>query len=465
MTALDEIEPLVEEPWRVDPHDFAVHVSDGKWIAWPHLSYIASRIADAFFRGNGRLIINMPPGHGKSELLSHWLPTWVLENWPEQRVILTSHSAELASHWGRIVRNEFEWNERLTTRLMPDSKAADRWNTPQGGGMKTDGVGGGITGFRANLILVDDPHPTWEAINSEAHRKKVSEWFDGTLRDRAEPNATIVVLMHRWHEQDLCGHLLGKDAAEWEVIRLPALAEADDPLGRAEGEPLCPQRYDRQALNAMQKAVGSLVWHGKYGQSPRPPEGNYFKREWFKTVPRDRVPRLNRIARVWDLAATVQEGGNDPDWLVGTKMGRAENGDKYILHVHRSRTTPEGVEATIKQHAASDGRECMIRIEQEGAASGKIVAHHYTKMLDAYDVQFTTVAKSSKLVRAGPFNAACERGEVFLVDGPWITDWIEELAAFPNGSHDDQVDSGSGAYGAVTDSIELESAFFLASAG
>jgi hypothetical protein len=268
MTVLDEIEPLAEELWRIDPDDFAQHVSDGKWTAWPHLSYVARRIADAVVRGNGRLIINMPPGHGKSELISHWVPTWILENRPAQRVILTSHGAELAGHWGRIVRNEFEVNERLTTRLTPDSKAADRWNTPQGGGMKTDGVGGGITGFRANLVLVDDPHPTWEAAMSSTHRLRVREWFDGTLYDRCEPNATIVLLMHRWHDEDLTGYLIEKHSDPWEVISLPALAETGDLLGRESGEALCPQRYSADALRVTELAVGRLVYAAKYQQRP-----------------------------------------------------------------------------------------------------------------------------------------------------------------------------------------------------
>jgi hypothetical protein len=135
--------------------------------------------------------------------------------------------------------------------------------------MYATGVGGGITGFRANVILVDDPHPTWEDAQSATHRRRVTEWFDGTLYDRGEPGATIVVLMHRWHEGDLAGHLIEEHEDDWQVIRLPALAEDEgDPLGRKPGEPLCPERYDRSALLATAAAVGKQVWAAKYQQDP-----------------------------------------------------------------------------------------------------------------------------------------------------------------------------------------------------
>jgi hypothetical protein len=268
MTGTEAVALSLTQPWRFKPHTLAEYASVGKWKAWRHLRYISERIARAVVRGNGRLIINMPPGHGKSELLSHWTPTWFLNNWPSQRMIVASHGSALAASWGRIVRNEFEHNERLTTTLAEDSSAADRWNTPQGGGMVAIGVGGGVTGFRANLILIDDPHPTWEAAMSSTHRARVAEWFDGTLYDRCEPNATIVNLMHRWHDEDLTGYLIEQHSDPWEVISLPALSETGDVLGREPGEALCPQRYSADALRGTELAVGRLVFSAKFQQRP-----------------------------------------------------------------------------------------------------------------------------------------------------------------------------------------------------
>lgn len=257
--------------WRATPDTFGYVVSRASgsqpFESWPYIQYIGQRIARAVARGGGRLVINIPPGHGKSTLLSFWTPIWLLDNLPEQRVICSSHGAELAMYWGRLVRNEFDRNPVLTTRLREDSTAANRWNTRAGGGMVTTGVFGGITGFRGNLILIDDPYPTWEEAYSLNYRRKVIEWFDGTLYDRKEPGATIVLLMHRWHDEDLSGYLIQKHSDPWEVIRLPALAEKADPLGRAEGEALCPTRYSRDALLSDRNA-NPLVFEAKFQQNP-----------------------------------------------------------------------------------------------------------------------------------------------------------------------------------------------------
>jgi predicted phage terminase large subunit-like protein len=151
------------------------------------------------------------------------------------------------------------------------------------------------------------------------------------------------------------------------------------------------------------------------------------------------------------LAATVVTGSNDPDWLAGCKIGVDDaTGFYYVLHMRRERLSPDGVEKAIVQQAAIDGRDVAIRIEQEGAASGKIVAHYFTRLLDGYDARFTPIPKSSKFTRSGPFNAACERGDVFLVAGTWVEEFLDELAGFPTASHDDQVDSAVGAYSDLT---------------
>jgi hypothetical protein len=271
--ALPDLGPvgdLIErgELWRLEPHTFARHVSGGRWKPWPHLRYVGERVSDAVSRGGGRLIVNMPPGHGKSSFLSKWCSAWLLDNLPHWRIIVGSHGAELASDWGRTVRNEFEQNPLLTTRLREDSKAAHRWNTAHGGGMYATGVGGGITGFRANVVLIDDPHANWEEAKSVTHLRRTSEWFTGTMMDRLEPGGTVLILMHRWDEDDLTGYLVEQSDEQWEVIRLPALAEAGDPLGRQPGQALCPQRFDVPELNQLRIGVTEAVWQPKYQQNP-----------------------------------------------------------------------------------------------------------------------------------------------------------------------------------------------------
>lgn len=236
------------------------------------------------------------------------------------------------------------------------------------------------------------------------------------------------------------------------------IVEEDNPSrmfipARLEDNPGLDREEYGKSLDELDLVTRRQLKHGDWDVVP---EGNMFKREWFKTVPADRVPSFRRVVRQWDLAATTAEEGADPDWLVGCKIGQAHNGNYYVSHVHRDRVTPEGVEAAIRQFAASDGRNCMIRIEQEGAASGKIVKYNYERMLDGYDARFDAIPKSSKMVRANPFSAACERRQVYLVEGPWIQNWLDEVCAFGGDvAHDDQVDAASGAYHTLTTVINV----------
>jgi hypothetical protein len=253
---------------RTCPDRWAEWASEGRFRPYAYQRDIAQRIARAIQRGNGRLIVNVPSRHGKSELCSHWLPAWYLDSYPARGVILASYGAELAEHWGREVRNEFEQNPRLFTRLREDSTAANRWNTPKGGGMVAVGVGGPVVGFGGNLIVVDDPHKNEEEAGSPLYRDKVVNWFRSTLYSRIEPNGTVVVLMQRWHPDDLSGWLIEKHSDPWQVIRLPAVAEVGDPLGRQAGDPLCPERYDAAALDRIRAAVSPAAWAAMYQQRP-----------------------------------------------------------------------------------------------------------------------------------------------------------------------------------------------------
>ncbi len=220
----------------------------------------------------------------------------------------------------------------LGISLTNDSKAADRWNTPQGGGMVTAGVGGPITGRGGNLIIVDDPIKNSQEAYSETHRRKTVEWFNSTLYTRAEPGATIIVLMTRWHENDLAGHLLSEHEDKWTEIRLPAIAEESDPLGRKVGEPLCDDRFDANALAGIKNAVGSRVWTSLYQQHPVPDQGNLILRGWFRhwhMLPK----RFDEVIQVWDLTFGNTENS---DYVVGQVWGHL-GADKYLIDQIRAR--------------------------------------------------------------------------------------------------------------------------------
>lgn len=697
----------------------ANRLTEGQW-EWPdHLDLLSRKLVDCAAGRCKRLIITLPPQNGKSSLASHWFPVWFLNLFPDRRIVFVSYGAEYAESWGRRVRNSIDEHAgNLTVRVASDNGAAGEWETTEGGGMVSVGVGGSVTGRRADLLVFDDPIKNAEEANSETHRRKVWEFFQSAAYTRLTPNGAIIIIMcmvgdtpvlmadgtekalkdvrpgdavasynngrlssstvrnwanqgpdfvyeirmksgitvkanerhpflvvrntepewirlrnlrigdrilkatstgasgealcvpakgvaspqnagafacptttkqggkagidhpqltlsrdakpecgigtksiplsiknfsllktedarsavscrqqmfvptgaanyasitttnreelegcsattaisclgterlkerysralntyeidsdtiieivaagredvfdiqvddtenfianglishnTRWHEDDLVGMIDRMEVAggeHWERLNLPAIAEENDPMGRAPGAPLWPARWPMESLVKIKAAIGSYFWSALYGQRPAPPEGNYFKRAWFEIIDANRVPRDLDCVRSWDLAATAsgENGNDDPDWLVGCKMGVDPSGVYYIQHVRREQVSARGVEVSITQQASIDN-ECRIRIEQEGAASGKIVGSYFTRLLDGYDARFVPVPRSSKFTRSGPFNAACERGDVKLVAGAWVDVFLDELAAFPNGSHDDQVDAAVGAY-------------------
>lgn len=253
------------------PHTLAEHASRGQWTPYRYLQMIGNLIAQKVRSGGGRLIVNMPPRTGKSELLARWVPAWFLENWPERKVINGAHGTELARSHGRAVRNMFADNEYFTTQLREDSHAANRWNTNQGGGMVCAGVGTGLLGFGGHLLLLDDPYPGWAEAQSAVYRSRVLEWFNNTFLSRAEPGATIVLLQQRMHIDDLTGVLMKEQPDEWEQVSLAAIAEENDPLGRLPGEAICPERYSIDDLLQMRRRQigGDAGWNAMYQQRPQ----------------------------------------------------------------------------------------------------------------------------------------------------------------------------------------------------
>ncbi len=262
-------EELIALSWRFTPHTYAEVMSEGRWKPFGWLRYVGDRIADTIARGNGRIIINAHPRSGKSEFLSHWVPTWYVDNLPHQRVVIASYADSIAADWGRMVRNEFERNPRCRTRLRQDSTSATRWHTPEGGGMVTAGVGSALSGRGGNLLLIDDAHKDWSEANNPLFQERAFQWYQGTLRTRAEPGATIVILMQRWAESDLVGMLLAESGERWEQIVLPAIAGENDLMGRAPGDPLCPERFGLEELAATRLEVGGVIWETCYQQNPR----------------------------------------------------------------------------------------------------------------------------------------------------------------------------------------------------
>jgi hypothetical protein len=216
----------------------------------------------------------MPPRHGKSEMISHWFPSWCFERWPRKRIILSSYEAGFASEWGRKVRNTLLENEDLlTVRLARDSKQAKNWHTSFDGGMVTAGVGGPITGRGADILIGDDLFKNWKEAASPTVRETVWNWWKSTAYTRLEPGGSVVLVMTRWHDDDLCGRLIRemeeRDGEQWDVLNLPAIAEeVNDALGRAVGDALWPERYPISELARIQGNQTKEIWEALYQQHP-----------------------------------------------------------------------------------------------------------------------------------------------------------------------------------------------------
>ena len=308
------------------------------------------------------------------------------------------------------------------------------------------GLGGAITGEGADLLLIDDVVKNRKEADSKTVRDAIWDEWTATLLTRLHPGGRIILIMTRWHEDDLAGRIL-KEAEEtgekWEIINLPCEAEENDPLGREFGEPLWAERYDEEWLKKKKKAVGSRDWQALYQQNPKPSEEEQmFKREWFEIV--SDYPRDARAVRYWDLAATEAKPGKDPDYTAGGKVAE-KDGIYYIVDIRRTRATPKKVEDLVLQTAEIDGKRIVIHMEQEPGSSGVNTIDHYRrKVLNGYTF-YGDKKTSNKIERAAPVSASAEAGNVKIVRGSWNKDFLDEIEIFPRGKHDDTVDVVTGA--------------------
>lgn len=419
---------------------------------WPHLVHIRSQLDRVTCGEIDRLMVFLHPRIGKSEMTTIRYPVWRLERDPELKVIIGAYNTTLASKFSRKAKRIAE--NRLS--LAMDRQAADDWETTKGGGMRAVGVGAGVTGEGGDLIVIDDPVKSREEANSLTYRNKVWDWYTDDLYTRLEPGGAIVLIMTRWHEDDLAGRILMSDeAALWTVIRIPANAESQaerdeyhekiglpigqpDPLGRSPGQATCPERYDESRLKRIKTVLGNS-YYALYQQRPTAREGDMFKRVWFEIV--DNIPEKVKRVRYWDKAGT-QAGG---DFTAGVKIARSEDGIFYIEDVTKGQWSAGQRERIIKQTAEADGVGTEIHIEQEPGSGGKESAESTVRNLAGFKVRADRVT-GDKVTRAEPFAAQCEAGNVKILRGKWNYDYLEQLTAFPNGTHDDDVDASSGAF-------------------
>lgn len=428
--------------WRLD--DWASHALRPLGLTPAHhhrlLLHGLGRIAEGEI---DRLLVLMPPGSAKSTYASQVFPAWWFHRHPESRVIAASHTQELASHFGRAVRNlAAEHADSLGYAIRRDSHAAHRFETTGGGGYFAAGLGGGITGRRADLVLIDDPVKSHAEAESALARDAAWNWYRAELIPRLKPGGRIVMIMTRWHEDDIGGRVLAHDDG-WAVLRLPALAEAEDPLGRRPGAALWPAWEDEAALLRKRSSLGERVWAAQYQQRPTPPGGSLF--QVGRIAIEDAPPPGIAWVRAWDLAASAAGDGRDPDWTVGLRLGRDGQGRLWVDDVIRFRGGPHDVAERLRLTARMDGASVPIGLPQDPGQAGKAQIAWLAGQLAGFQVR-ASPESGAKHLRAQPVAAAIEAGRLVLRRAEWNAALIGELAEFPHGRKDDQVDALSRAH-------------------
>jgi predicted phage terminase large subunit-like protein len=401
--------------------------------------------------GDGdRLMICLPPGSAKSfyaKLFVAWLSAHGNTN-----IIGASHTGTYAEKISNEIQTLIRENAAaLGTRLTKET--AELWQTENGCEYKAAGVGGIITGFRADWAIIDDPVKSREQADSAIFRDRAWDWFNADLRSRAKPNLKIVLIMTRWHLDDLGGRLLESQGERWRLVSLPAQAIEDDPLGRLPGEwlwdgdPAYPYGAELRRQKTEYEQNGAMRdWFALFQQNPVAIEGSLFKVAKIDTL--DTTPAGRNVVRSWDLAATAQAGTRDPDWTAGVKLLRTSEGRFVVADVVRLRGGPDEVEQAIVNTAKQDGNAVRIGLPQDPGQAGKQQVLYLTRKLAGYRVE-SSPETGDKATRAGPVVSQVNVGNFAVVRGAWNRAFLDELAGFPSTAKDDQVDALSRAFSMV----------------
>lgn len=424
----------------------------------------------------------MPPQHGKSRLTTVEFATWLMGKAPGLKVVCASFAQDLSS------RNSKEAKERLQepfyhqifpdTKLHPSDKKGTAWrvvttqpagkvisefqakhqgNTPKAraaGGYKAVGIKSALTGHGADVLIVDDPFKDYQEAHSPGQREAVWNWFLSVAYTRLSPDAIIIIIMTRWHVDDLVGRLedpqraqeledAGVAGEKWHKLNVKAMAEdKDDPLGRKKGEAAFPRKYHTKRLKAIKAMLGSYLWGAMYQGVPVPKGGNYINTDNFIRRKESEMPDYLQWVRFWDLACTEDQKA---DFTAGI-MGALDNqGALWLRALRKGQWAWPVARSTICQIAEEE----KVVVGAEANAGFKAVAANLREEMPDNIVLREYVVPGNagdKLIRALPWIALVENRKVFLVEGEWILDFLVEAQAFPASPHDDQMDAVSGVY-------------------
>lgn len=400
-----------------------------------HLEAFSAAVAEG---RSPRLMLSMPPQHGKSFIASERWPVWHLGKHPEHRIGVASYAQDLSTAFSVRARDlAAEYGVATfpaTLEMKPGRKTMESWETTAGGGYKAVGVGSALTGHGVHILIVDDPHKDMQDAMSETARERVKEWYRSTAYTRLRPGGGILIIQTRWHEDDLSGWLLAEaqassSADQWQVIRYPAIAEVDEAHRKA-GEALHPERYTLDHYRPLMRFKST--WEALYQQRPTVAAGNLFRWEWARFY--DLAPaRFDEVVQSWDCAF---KDADDSDYVVGQVWGR-RGGEFYLLDQVRGHLgMPATVEAILAMRAKwTKARAILVEDKANGPAVMQALRGKVPGLI-------AVNPEGGKVARAHAVAPFFEAGNVYLPRAAsWLNDYMHELTSFPRLKHDDQVDA------------------------
>jgi predicted phage terminase large subunit-like protein len=466
--------------YRLTPATLMAKV-DPSYIGSKWVLYLSMKIANCIAKGSCGLLISAPPRHGKSRLATVATPLWVLENFPQHNIGVVTYGEDLSTDFSREIRDIVKQNQNLlNVRLRQDVTRVANFLTTAGGGLKAVGLRGTITGRGFNVLVIDDYIKEPKEAESAAYLESLWTWYRTVARTRLEPGAVIIIVATRWVKNDLHGKLMKLQELTgrnfFEYVSLPALAYEQppeslpqdrwplgypDPLGRAPGEPLFPERYTRDDILNLQMELGSRWFEAMFQQNPHGDEGSVVDVNLIHTKGKEEYQQLLRdinnepnnfiLSRWWDMASTKNAG----DYSTGARLIlNVKTGESCIDDLVRGQFGPAKAEAIFKTTSTLDLNRfpnMRIGMEEEPGSSGKYSIRHFQKILDEVNPSIriaheSAATKGSKLLNAQPYLAHIETGKASIVENGWNSVFLEEFESFPEGLHDDTVDSSSGAY-------------------
>ncbi len=419
--------------------DFIHHVYPGYKVG-PHHRKLAKIFEDIAEGKKKRVIVNIAPRHGKSEMISYLAPAWFLGKFPQKKVIMASHTADLAVNFGRRVRNlvgaENYRDIFPNVSLQADSKSASRWGTNFNGEYFAIGVGGALAGRGADLFIIDDPHSEQEAKQGRADVFEPAwEWFQSGPVQRLMPGGAIIVVMTRWSKMDLTGkivdHMTREEGADqWEVVEFPAILNE---------KPLWPEFWDIDELLAKKASMDVRYWQAQYMQQPTSEEGALLKREWWQVWEGDNPPPCEHIIMSLDAA---QEKSNRSDFNALTTWGvffneETKNYNIILLNSIKQRLEfPELKAMVLEEYKEWNPDTFIVEKKSNGAA-----LYQEFRRMGVPISEFTPGKGQDKISRVNAVSDLFSSGIVWCTDHRWAREVVEECNDFPSGTHDDLVDS------------------------